>query len=85
MGIFARITERMDRQSHLMGAMMACLDVDTEGAATEAGGARLERAARSCLMCPDSDKCERWLASHPHAEAGPDFCPNRMFFAMHRG
>lgn len=83
MGIFARITERMDRQSHLMGAMMASLDVDTEGAATEASGARLERAARSCLMCRDSDACERWLMANPHAEAGPEFCPNRVFFADH--
>jgi hypothetical protein len=83
MGFFTRISERMDRQSQLMGAMMQSLHVDTEAAATEASGARLERAARSCLMCQDSDKCERWLEGHADAEAGPDFCPNRMFFADH--
>jgi len=81
MGIFARITQRMDRQSHLMGAMMERMDVDLEAAGTEASGARLERAARSCLMCQDSDACEHWLEGN--AETGPDFCPNRQFFADH--
>ena len=86
MGIFTKITERMDRQAHLMGAMMECLDVDIEAAGTEAAGARLERAARSCLICQDSDKCELWLthSSATGVETGPEFCPNRLFFATHR-
>ena len=84
MGIFTRITERMDRQAHLMGAMMERLEVDTVAMGTEAAGARFERAARSCLMCRDSDECERWLEGHSTAEAGPEFCPNRLFFADHR-
>jgi hypothetical protein len=84
MGIFTRITERMDRQAHLMGAMMERLEVDTVAMGTEAAGARFERAARSCLMCKDSDECERWLDQHAAAETGPDFCPNARFFALHR-
>ncbi len=82
MGIFARITERMDRQSQLMGAMMERLDVNREALAEEACGARLEAAARSCLMCRDSDECQRWLEGN--CETGPDFCPNTAFFADHR-
>ena len=81
MGIFARIADRMDRQSHLMGAMMERLEVDIEGAATEAAGTRLEAAARSCLMCRDSGKCQPWLEGN--GEAAPDFCPNTAFFAGH--
>lgn len=81
MGIFARITDRMDRQSQLMGAMMDRLEVDIEGAATEAAGARLEAAARSCLMCQDSGECQRWLEGN--GETAPDFCPNTAFFADH--
>jgi len=82
MGIFARITERMDRQAHLMGAMMERLDVDLEGAATEAGGVRLEAAARSCLACRDSEACRRWLEANDGS--APAFCPNAAFFGAHR-
>lgn len=82
MGIFSRITGRMDRQSHLMGAMMDRLDVDREALASDACGARLEAAARSCLMCQDSDECQRWLDGK--GDTAPDFCPNTTFFADHR-
>jgi hypothetical protein len=81
MGIFTRITERMDRQAHLMGAMMERLEVDVDAAGLEASGALLQRASRSCLMCKDSDECERWFESG--AEGEPDFCPNARFFALH--
>lgn len=82
MGLFASIGERMDRQAHLMGAMMKRLDVDVESAGFESGGARLQSAARACLLCRESDVCQRWLEGA--GDTAPDFCRNSQLFALHR-
>ncbi|MFZ2103697.1 MAG: DUF6455 family protein [Oricola sp.] len=86
MGIFGRITERMDQQTHLMGAMMERLGVDIEAAGMQAAGGSLANAARSCVLCQSSEECARWLKGDPAAgdAEGPEFCPNRLFFALHR-
>ncbi len=82
MGLLANIGKRMDRQAHLMGAMMKRLDVDIESVGLEGDGARLQSAARSCLLCRDSDVCERWLEGA--GDTPPDFCRNSQLFALHR-
>ncbi|QKV18922.1 DUF6455 family protein [Oricola thermophila] len=82
MGILARIADRMDRQSHLMDAMMDRLEVDREALAMDTCGARLEAAARSCLMCRDSEECGRWLDGKD--DTAPTFCPNIQVFELHR-
>lgn len=82
MGLFTRITDRMNRQSKQMGMMMQRLEVNSESLAAEAMGARLERAARTCLACRDSDECQHWLEGK--GDTAPDFCPNAPLFAMHR-
>ena len=82
MGFFVRIGERMDRQAQLMGAMMKRLDVDIASTARDGTGDRLEHAARTCLMCRDSDACQHWLESG--SSEMPDFCPNLQYFADHR-
>jgi Family of unknown function (DUF6455) len=82
MGIFGRITQRMDRQTHLMGAMMERLGVDIEAAGMQAGGGSLANAARACVVCRSSDECKRWLEAD--GDAGePNFCPSRRFFTLH--
>lgn len=86
MGVFARVTERVDRQAKLMGTMMECLTVDLERAGQVGLGYQMESAIRSCIFCNDSDACERWLREHAdeNSISGPRFCPNRAFFALHR-
>lgn len=81
MGIFTRIVERMDRQSNLMGAMMKRLEVDPVTLATESEGARIQSAARTCLMCRDSEECARWLEGN--GDTPPDFCANSALFASY--
>jgi hypothetical protein len=77
------MTKRVERQAHLMGAMMERGGVDLGAAAREGRGAAFAAASRRCLACPNSDACERWLV-----EAGentpPAFCPNATFFSRAR-
>lgn len=82
MGLFSRISERMERQSKLMGAMMERYDVDMTEAAMEASGTRFGSAARTCMVCGESDACQRWMESGSKGE--PGFCPNIRFFEQHR-
>lgn len=85
MGLFRRISMRIDRQTQLMGAMMERLEVDSGKAGLDGRGWRLENAIRSCISCTDSDACERWLRDQADSKSaqGPRFCPNRTFFAWH--
>lgn len=77
MGILTKITERMDRQSHLMGGMMERLNVDLHEADGVVLGQRLGRAIRACIACRSSESCQAWQDAHADgASEAPTFCPN---------
>lgn len=82
MGLFTRIGERIDRQSHLMDMMLDHLEVDRASLASELLGTRLERAGLVCMACRESNTCKRWLEEN--YDTAPEFCPNAQFFSRHR-
>lgn len=86
MGLYARITARMDERSHLMGAMMKELGVDIESATMQSAGASFANAARACLACRSVGECQHWLddCAANGMTSQPSFCPNRTFFGLHR-
>lgn len=85
MGFFARLMERMDRQSLLMSGMMERLGVDFASRAGDACGHRFERAVRSCTFCSHGAQCKAWQDTHPQgAEDAPSFCPNAEYWTSTR-
>ena len=78
MGIFARIADRMDRQSGLMGAMLKRRHVDLENLVGAGSDMQMGAAIRSCMACRSSGECQNWLESDDGTES--DFCPNARFF-----
>lgn len=72
------MAKRVERQARLMGAMMERVGVDPGAAAREARGIAFAAASRRCLICSNSELCERWLAGGSRG-APPAFCPNAAF------
>jgi hypothetical protein len=69
---------RVERQAHLMGAMMERAGIDPADAALR--GRAFAAAGRRCLWCAASHQCEGWLGEAGATTLSPPFCPNTEFF-----
>jgi hypothetical protein len=74
------LRNRVERQAHLMGAMMEHLHVDPAAAVLR--DRAFAAATRRCLWCGVSDQCRQWLDEDRASDsATPDFCVNAPFFS----
>lgn len=82
----AAIRQRLLRRAHpggrvRLGRMMRRLGVDFGALARRPVYAEsLAEAARLCVKCLHSERCEQWLA-HPCGASVPEFCPLRRRLA----
>jgi len=73
---------------HLLGRMadVLGLDLDLEVDLTRLSRARVERAVKKCMQCPDPSGCEIWLEEHgAGADEAPALCMNKTLLEHLRG
>jgi hypothetical protein len=68
---------------HLMGQMLGRFDIDRE-TACEHHWRKLVHAEKACALCPNVNRCQRWLAWGRKNNAPNVFCPNAGLFARMR-
>jgi hypothetical protein len=75
------LTQKVIRQSALMGQMMERLGVDSIVAQGVDGGLAWREAHTKCLFCSNGGACRNWLEDSYSLLPGPkQFCPNMAFF-----
>lgn len=77
---FRKMTERRELHARLMSRMMDRSGLDMVECCRTSTEATIHRAARTCLACPSTDECRRWLADPVNAQGPAEFCPNRRLF-----
>jgi hypothetical protein len=66
------VRERVDTS---LAAMLRHFGID-RASARERFGSELQIAQMCCVACPETERCRRFLAGTPGAEAPSAFCPN---------
>lgn len=69
--------ERIDRKIGNMSAMLKRFGIDPAILAQRQFGALFATSMRACQMCPNGERCQRWLdCADQRIDRLPEFCPN---------
>ena len=73
--------DQLNERANLMGRMLNTIGAMKELPEGGIADVDLETAARRCMSCRETEKCARWLESHPNGSDGPlKECPNAALF-----